>query len=82
MTDQQAPWLRWLGGRKFLAFLIVTALVWRFVEMEYLTDQTIIRDLLVALLAVFGVVNVGQKAIPWVQSRLSVKPEATAPPQQ
>lgn len=51
-----------VGGRKFVGFLLSLAVVVLFVMTKRVTDQTIIRDLLIGLPSVFGILNVAQKS--------------------
>ena len=54
-------WIVQLGGRKWLAFLLLLAAVVLLVLTGAIKTETIIRDLLLGLLAVYGASNVGAK---------------------
>lgn len=51
----------WLGGRKWVAFLLMLALTAALVFGGFIKSEQIIRDLLVGLLAVYGTANVGHR---------------------
>lgn len=53
-----------IGGRKFAAFLLLLATMVLFVMTKRITDQTVIRDLLIALGGVYGLGNVAAKFAP------------------
>lgn len=48
------------GGRKWRAFILLTLIFTGFVLFGYIKSETVIRDLMLGLLAVYGAGNVGE----------------------
>lgn len=51
------------GGRKWRAFLILSAMLVLFVMTGKLTDQTVIGYTMAALMGLFGAANVAEKKL-------------------
>lgn len=64
------------GGRKWLAFLLMYVMVMVFVLTRHVTEQTIIRDLCIGLLAVFCGGNVMRA---WVERKAATPQQEQAP---
>lgn len=65
----------WMGGRKWVAFLLMYAMLLVLVLSKHLTDQTIIRDCMLGLLLVYGGANVAH----WATSKLAAPQKEQGP---
>ena len=61
MLEPVQNFVKRVGGRKWVAFLLLTAVFVAFVFVGYINTETIIRDILLGLLAVYGTANVGER---------------------
>lgn len=59
------------GGRKWRAFLLLLATVITFVMTDHITDENVIRDLLLGL---FGVLGLGTVSERWVAAKTPQAP--------